>query len=68
MYDVPAYVYKLICMISNGGHLFIKCGYCYYGFTAVNIFGPAPPLHSSFQRLWSAFSTATDVETISAIV
>ena len=19
------------------------CGYCYHGFTAVNIFGPAPP-------------------------
>ena len=31
-----------MCMISNGGHLFIMCGYCYYGFTTVDIFGPAP--------------------------
>ena len=29
-------------MISNGGYLFVMCGCCYYGFTAVNIFGPAP--------------------------
>ena len=56
-------------MISNGSHLFIMCDYCYYDFTAVNIFGQAPPLHSSFHRLWCmSICAITDIATISAIV
>ena len=30
-----------MCMISNGGLLFIICGHCYHGFLVVNSFGPA---------------------------
>ena len=36
------FIYRLICMISNGGHLLIMYGHYYYGFTIIKFFGPAP--------------------------